>query len=76
LFLIFYFCYQQEKKEEKSQEYKNNEKEIVEVSDFAILILKNLQYHKKKHDILSTKKHTLPLTKYAKYIITTTTIFI
>jgi hypothetical protein len=67
------------KQEEKSQEYKDNEKKIIEVSDPTASVLKYLQYYEKKHNTLSTEKHTLSSIKCARHtanITTTTTISI
>jgi hypothetical protein len=45
----------------------------MKVSDPAILVLKYSQYHEKKHDTLSTEKHTLLPIKCTKHTANTTT---
>jgi hypothetical protein len=55
------------KAKEKSQKHNSNEKEIIEVSDSAVLILQYLQHYKKKHNTSFTKKYTFLSTKCASY---------
>jgi hypothetical protein len=61
------------KQEEKSKNTKMIKKKVMKVSGSVASVLKHPQHHKKKHDILSTEKHTLLSTKHAKYTINTTT---